>query len=282
MAQQLSPTSRLVDSHCHLDRLDPASGEVDDILVRARASGVGAFLAVATDLDGVPGLVALARRHDDVCFGVGTHPLHTPAIEPSLDDIRSAIARFEPVVVGEIGLDFCLDAEGQPRIPRDVQLARFDNHLRAAREAELPVSVHTREAKEETLDMIARHLDPAVGGVLHCFTEDLDMARRAVGMGLMISLSGIVTFASAEGVRELARLVPLDRLLIETDSPWLAPVPYRGRANEPAHVIEVARTIAAERGISLDEVAMQTTANFYRLFSRAVPQDPALREPLGA
>ncbi|WP_189515922.1 TatD family hydrolase [Kushneria pakistanensis] len=265
----------LIDSHCHLDRLDAQSGHVDDVLARARDAGVRGFLAVATNLEGMPALVELARRHDDVFYGVGVHPMQILEREPTLEEIKDCIDRFEPVVIGEIGLDFQADEQGALRVPREVQLTRFEHHLRAARDAELPVSVHTRAARDETMDMIERHLDPAVGGVLHCFTEDLDMARRAVAHGFMISLSGIVTFASAENVRALARALPLDRLLLETDSPWLSPVPYRGRPNEPARVLEVARVIACERNISLDEVAMQTTANFHRLFRRTAPAHAA-------
>lgn len=270
-AEQLSWPSVLIDSHCHLDRLDAESGDVDDVLARAREAGVRGFLAVATTLEGVPELATLGRRHEDVFYGAGVHPMQRLDHEPTLEEITACIERFEPVVVGEIGLDFQPDAQGALRVPRDVQLTRFERHLKAAREAELPVSVHTRGAREDTMAMIEQHLDPDVGGVLHCFTEDIDMARRAVTHGFMISLSGIVTFASAHRVRDLARALPLDRLLLETDSPWLSPVPYRGRPNEPARVLEVARVVASERNISLDEVAMQTTANFHRLFRRASP-----------
>ncbi|RKR06343.1 TatD DNase family protein [Kushneria sinocarnis] len=277
-SETLSHGVGLVDSHCHLDRLgvaghDDGSGHLDETLTRARSHGVRCCLAVATDWSGVPALVAMARRHDEIVHAGGVHPLADPEREMTLEEVEAAIERFDPVAIGEIGLDF-LPAEGsaQPRIDRERQLARFATHLQAATRAELPVSIHTRGARDATLEMIARYSDPAIGGVLHCFTEDLDMAREAIGMGFYISLSGIVTFARAESVRELARVIPLDRLLIETDSPWLAPVPYRGQSNEPGHVIEVARTIARVRGISLDEVAMQTTSNFYRLFRQAVPE----------
>lgn len=275
LTEQLSWPSVLIDSHCHLDRLDAESGSVDDVLSRARDAGVRGFLAVATTLEGVPALAEIGRRHDDVFFGVGVHPMQRLEHEPTLEEIKDCIDRFEPVVVGEIGLDFQADEQGSLRVSREIQLSRFEHHLRAAHDAELPVSIHTRSAREETLEMIEQYLDPNVGGVLHCFTEDVEMARRAVAHGFMISLSGIVTFASAENVRALARVLPLDRLLLETDSPWLSPVPYRGRANEPARVLEVARVIARERNISLDEVAMQTTANFHRLFRRTAPSHDA-------
>ncbi|GAA3905534.1 TatD family hydrolase [Halomonas cibimaris] len=222
---------------------------------------------MSTSLEGMPELAALSRAHDDVVISAGLHPLHTPAQEPDANAIIDAAAHFGAVAIGETGLDY----HYRESVPPDVQHARFERHLIAARALGLPVIVHTRDAREDTLALLEKHLDPSVGGVLHCFTEDIDMARRAVGLGLYISLSGIVTFASAAALRDVARRLPLDRLLIETDSPYLAPVPHRGKPNEPAWVVEVAECIAQERGISVDEVAMQTTANFYRLFRAAAP-----------
>ncbi|MBZ5876723.1 TatD family hydrolase [Chromohalobacter israelensis] len=258
-----------VDSHCHLDRLDLAAhdGQLATALDAARQRGVRQFLAIAVTLDDVPGLVDIARAHDDVTFSAGVHPLHTVPDEPDTQAIVACAERHGAVAIGETGLDYHYDG-----VAHDVQYARFANHLRAARELALPVIVHTRDAKEDTLALIREHTDPAVGGVLHCFTEDLDMAREAIRLGFYISLSGIVTFRHATAVRELARRIPLDRLLIETDSPYLAPVPHRGKPNEPQWVVEVAECIAAERGISVEEVAMQTTANFYRLFREALPE----------
>lgn len=258
-----------VDSHCHLDRLDLAAhqGDLNGALDAARARGVRQFLAIAVTLDDVADLAGIARAHDDVVISAGVHPLHRVEHEPDVEAIKACAERFAAVAIGETGLDYHYDT-----IPREVQHERFKRHLQAATELELPVIVHTREAREDTLSLIHEHTDPGIGGVLHCFTEDLDMAREAVRHGFMISLSGIVTFRNAESIRELARAVPLDRLLIETDSPYLAPMPHRGKPNEPQWVVEVAECIARERGISLDEVAMQTTANFYRLFRAAAPQ----------
>ena len=258
-----------VDSHCHLDRLDLTAhaGDLNAVLDAARARDVSQFLAIAVTLEDVPGLAEIARDHADVAISAGVHPLHQVAVEPDIETIKACAERFEAVAIGETGLDYHYDG-----VSRDVQHERFKRHLIAATELELPVIVHTREAKEDTLALIREHTDPAIGGVLHCFTEDLDMAREDVRHGFFISLSGIVTFRSAGSIRELARMVPLDRLLIETDSPYLAPVPHRGKPNEPQWVVEVAECIAAERGISLDEVAMQTTVNFYRLFRAAAPQ----------
>ncbi|MGY6565358.1 MAG: TatD family hydrolase [Halomonadaceae bacterium] len=264
-----------VDSHCHLDRLDPTthSGNLADALAAARARDVGQFLAVAVTLDDMPTLAAIAREHDDVAISAGVHPLHLLEREPEIEAIKEAAERFGAVAIGECGLDYhYLDKTPDRVPPREVQRDRFRRQLVAATELELPVIVHTRDAREETLELIREHSDPAIGGVLHCFTEDLEMAREAVRHGFYISLSGIVTFRNAESLREVARRVPLDRLLIETDSPYLAPVPYRGKPNEPAWVVEVAECIAEERGISVEEVAMQTTANFYRLFRGAAPE----------
>ena len=261
-----------VDSHCHLDRLDLSAhgGDLNAALEAARARQVRQFLAIAVTLEDVPGLAEIARAHEDVVISAGVHPLHGVAEEPTVEAIKECAERHGAVAIGETGLDYHYD-----EVSREVQHERFRRHLIAATELSLPVIIHTREAREDTLALIREHTDPAVGGVLHCFTEDLDMAREAVRHGYSISLSGIVTFRNAEAIRELARQVPLDRLLIETDSPYLAPVPHRGKPNEPQWVVEVAECIAKERGISVDEVAMQTTANFYRLFRAAVPEAPA-------
>ena len=264
-----------VDSHCHLDRLDPAThdGSLADALEAARARDVRQFLAIAVTLEDVPKLAAIAREHADVSISAGVHPLHLLEHEPDLESIKESAERFAAVAIGECGLDYHYLDKAPDRVPtREVQRERFRRQLIAATELELPVIVHTRDAREDTLALIREHSDPAIGGVLHCFTEDLEMAREAVRHGFYISLSGIVTFRNADSLREVARRVPLDRLLIETDSPYLAPVPHRGKPNEPAWVVEVAQCIARERGISVDEVAMQTTANFYRLFRHAAPE----------
>ncbi len=292
LTPSLTPDNRcpmFVDSHCHLDRLDPAThgGDLAAVLDAARARNVRQFLAIAVTLEDLPALVELARTHDDVVISAGIHPLHRLAEEPSVAAIKDAAERVAAVAIGECGLDYHhldnhhLDKAAETPPSREVQRERFRRQLIAARELGLPVVIHTREAREDTLALIREHSDPAVGGVLHCFTGDLDMAREAVRHGLYISLSGIVTFRNAQSLRELARRLPLDRLLIETDSPYLAPVPHRGKPNEPAWVVEVAECIAAERGISLEEVAAQTTANFYRLFRAAAPDAPAeVREAL--
>ncbi|QEM81385.1 TatD family hydrolase [Halomonas binhaiensis] len=267
-----------VDSHCHLDRLsaDTHGGDLSVALDAARARGVRQFLAVSVSLDGVPGLASIRDQHADVVISAGVHPLQELESEPGVEEIVACAREHEAVAIGECGLDYHYDS-----VPRDVQRERFICQLKASTELGLPVIVHTREAKEETLALIREHGDPAVGGVLHCFTEDLDMAREAVRLGFYISLAGIVTFRNAESLREVARRVPLDRMLIETDSPYLAPVPYRGKPNEPAWVVEVAECIARERNISVEEMALQTTANFHRLFRAAAPQvDDEVRQAL--
>lgn len=269
-----------VDSHCHLDRLDLTAygGDLTLVLEAARQRGVQQFLAIAVTLEDVPALAALSRQHADVAIAAGVHPLHQVDEEPTIAAIKACAEAHEVVAIGECGLDYHYTS-----VSREQQRERFTHHLIAASELELPVVVHTREAREDTLALIREHANPAVGGVLHCFTEDLDMAREAVRHGFYISLSGIITFRNASALRELARKIPLDRLLIETDSPYLAPVPYRGKSNQPAWVVEVAECIAAERGISVDEVAMQTTANFYQLFRAAAPHVSAeMRERLAA
>lgn len=262
-----------VDSHCHLDRLSDQTheGDIALTLAAARAAHVSQFLAVAVTLEDMPQLAAISRAHQDVAISAGLHPLHHVEREPSVADIKEAAEQYGAVAIGETGLDY----HYRDSVPVDVQHERFKRHLIAAQELELPVIIHTREAKQETLALLREYSDPSVGGVLHCFTEDLAMAREAVRLGFYISLSGIITFRNATSLRELARQLPLDRLLIETDSPYLAPVPNRGKPNEPAWVVEVAECIAAQRGISVDEVAMQTTANFYQLFRAAVPDAPA-------
>lgn len=261
-----------IDSHCHLDRLSEHThgGDVAATLAAARAANVSQFLAISVTLEELPGLAAIAREHQDVAISAGLHPLHTTPNEPSVDDIVEAAEQYGAVAIGETGLDY----HYQDSVPIAIQHERFKRHLLAARELELPVIVHTRDAKQETLALLREYSNPKVGGVLHCFTEDIEMAREAVRLGFYISLSGIITFRNAASLRELARQLPLDRLLIETDSPYLAPVPYRGKPNEPAWVVEVAACIAQARGISVDEVAMQTTANFYHLFRAAAPDAP--------
>ncbi len=256
----------LIDSHCHLDRLDLAAygGSLDQALDAARARGVGHFLCIGVSADNAATVKALAERYADVDCSVGVHPLDLePAAEPALDWLLSELAHPKVVAIGETGLDYHYEPESAA-----MQQASFRLHLDAARITGKPVIVHTREARADTLALLREAALPQAG-VLHCFTEDWDMARAALDLGFYISLSGIVTFRNAEALREVARQVPADRLLVETDSPYLAPVPHRGKPNLPEYVREVAEYLALLRGVSSEALAEQTTENFKRLFPLA-------------
>jgi TatD DNase family protein len=256
----------LVDSHCHLDRLDLAAhgGSLDAALDAARARGVGQFLCIGVSADNAATVKALADRYGDVHCSVGVHPLDlAPGQPPALDWLLQELDHPRVVAIGETGLDYHYEPEAA-----ELQQQAFQLHLEAARITGKPVIVHTREARADTLALLREAALPQAG-VLHCFTEDWDMARAALDIGFYISLSGIVTFRNAEALREVARQVPADRLLVETDSPYLAPVPHRGKANLPQYVREVAEFLAELRGVSYDALAEQTTANFYRLFPLA-------------
>ncbi|MDP2227696.1 MAG: TatD family hydrolase [Moraxellaceae bacterium] len=251
-----------IDSHCHLDRLelDKLGTDLDGALALARARGVGHFLCIGVDLESLPNVLAVAEKYDDVSASVGVHPLHLESLEPEIEQLIALAAHPKVVAIGETGLDYHYDKES----PADQQ-RRFRKHIEAAKRAGKPLVVHTREARADTIAILKE--EGASAGVLHCFTEDWDMARAAIDLGFYISFSGIVTFANARELREVAVKVPADRLLIETDSPWLAPVPYRGKTNQPAYVTDVAACMATLRGVSVETIAEQTTANFRQLFS---------------
>lgn len=256
----------LVDSHCHLDRLDLSShqGSLDAALAAARERGVGHFLCIGVSADNAATVRELARRYDDVDCSVGVHPLDLqPGAEPALKWLLDEVDHPQVVAIGETGLDYHYEPEAA-----ELQQASFRLHLQAARTTGKPVIVHTRAAREDTLALL-READLPQAGVLHCFTEDWEMARAALDLGFYISLSGIVTFRNAEMLREVARRVPADRLLVETDSPYLAPVPHRGKPNLPQYVREVAEFLAELRGVSFADLSEQTTDNFRRLFPLA-------------
>lgn len=250
-----------IDSHCHLDRLDfdKLGTGLDGALAAARARGVGHFLCIGVDLESLPAVLAVAEAHGDVSASVGVHPLHLDALEPEIERLVELAGHPRVVAIGETGLDYHYDQEQ----PADQQ-RRFRKHIEAARRCGKPLVVHTRAARADTIGILKE--EGAGAGVLHCFTEDWDMAKAALDLGFYISFSGIVTFANAVELREVARKVPLDRLLVETDSPWLAPVPYRGKTNQPAYVVEVAEAVAALRGLSPEALGEATSANFRRLF----------------
>ncbi len=256
----------LIDSHCHLDRLDLTAhqGSLDSALDAARARGIGKFLCIGVDAANAPVVKGLAEQYADVYCSVGIHPLDLANNgQASLDWLVHAIDHPRVVAIGETGLDYYYHPEHAAP-----QQASFATHLQAASQSGKPVIIHTRSAKEDTLRML-READLANAGVLHCFTEDWDMARQALDLGYYISLSGIVTFRNASELREVARQVPADRLLVETDSPYLAPVPHRGKPNEPQFVHEVASFLAELRGESLEQLQQSTTDNFHRLFPLA-------------
>ncbi|WP_288129187.1 TatD family hydrolase [Microbulbifer sp.] len=256
----------LVDSHCHLDRLklEQFDGGLNEVLDLARSRGIGKFLCVGISLDNADRVVEIAGQHDDVVCSVGVHPLDVESGLADVDRLIELSKQPNVVALGETGLDYYYSTE-----TKDVQKQSFTAHLQAAAKAGLPVIVHTRDAREDTIELIREHGSREHAGVLHCFTESWEMAKAALDLNYYISLSGIVTFKNAAELREVAKQVPLDRLLVETDSPYLAPVPYRGKPNIPAYVREVAEFISELRGLEYEELAEITTNNFHRLFPRA-------------
>lgn len=253
-----------IDSHCHIDFPDFTEG-VAPLLDNMRANQVTHALCVSVNLENQGRILDIAQRHTNLFASVGVHPDHEDAAEPSVADLVERAAQPKVVAIGETGLDYYRMA----REAVDWQRERFRVHIRAARATGKPLIIHTRNAAEDTLRVMAEEDAGQAGGVMHCFTESWPVAQAALEMGFYISFSGIVTFKSAKDLKDVARQVPLDRMLIETDSPYLAPVPHRGKRNEPAYVRHVAEEIAALKGIPLEEVAEITSRNFFRLFKDA-------------
>lgn len=249
-----------VDSHCHLDRLKKNDDELIATVAAARKRKVQHMLCVAVSVKEFNDMKAKVSKFDNVSMSCGVHPLHNEDV-CTYDELLSSVKQDDVVAVGETGLDYFYSAETQ-----DIQKQSFIDHIKAANVVRKPLIIHTRNAHKDTIELLKKHREPSTVGVLHCFTESLEMAREAIEMGFYISISGIVTFASAHELQETVKQIPLHRLLIETDSPWLAPVPHRGKENEPANVVDVAYFIAELRGISVTELAEATTANFYKLF----------------
>ena len=253
----------LVDSHCHLDRLKLAQreGGLNAVIEDAKARGVSHLLTVAVDLDSAKSLIELTSKYPNIYSSVGVHPLQEdqPPV-PSVEAITSLAKAPSVVAVGETGLDNYYSSDNL-----QWQRESFINHLIAAQELNKPVIVHTRDARTDTLDLLTQFKLEATG-VLHCFTETWEMAKAALDLGFYISFSGIVTFKNANELREVVSKVPLDRMLVETDSPWLAPVPHRGKQNEPQYVYEVAQCIAEIKNLQLQQIAETTTTNFFQLF----------------
>jgi TatD DNase family protein len=258
----------LIDSHCHLDFPQLATDEAG-VLARARSAGIGGLLTIGTRLDQFDGVRAIAERHANVWCSVGVHPHEAKEEGQRTPDRLLEAARHPKVIgIGETGLDFYYEHS-----PRAEQAESFRSHIAAARESGLPLIVHTRDADQETGDLLEEeYARGPFTGLIHCFSSGPALARRALGLGLYISISGIVTFKAAEGLRTLVRDLPIDRLLVETDAPYLAPVPRRGKTNEPAYVAHTAAKVAELKGVALGELEHATTDNFFRLFSKAERQ----------
>jgi TatD DNase family protein len=257
----------LVDSHCHLDFPDFAN-ELDAVVARAGAAGVARMVTISTRVRRFAGVLSIAERFPEVYCSVGTHPHYAhEELEVTVDDLVAETRHPKVVAIGEAGLDYHYDNS-----PREAQERGFRTHIAAARATGLPLVIHSREADADT----ARILEEETGqgafpAVLHCFTGGPDLARRAVALGHYVSFTGILTFKNSIALREIAAELPADRILVETDAPYLAPNPFRGKRNEPAFVVETAKVLADTRGVSLEEIARQTSDNFFRLFGKVPP-----------
>ena len=254
----------LVDSHCHLDFPDFAA-ELDAVVARARAAGIARLVTICTRVRKFPQVLAVAEKYPEIFCSVGTHP-HNAHEELDIDAKALIALTKNPkvVAIGEAGLDYHYDNS-----PRDAQAQGLRQHIAAARETGLPLVIHARECDAD----MARLLEDETGkgafpAVLHCFTGTRDLAMRAIDLGLYVSFTGILTFKNSQALRDIARELPADRILVETDAPYLAPLPYRGKRNEPAFVVETAKVLAATRSVTADEIARRTTENFFRLFSK--------------
>lgn len=249
-----------VDSHCHINFPELAAG-MDGVLARMRENEVASALCVSVNLEDFPQVLAIAEQHPNIYASVGVHPDYEGVEDPGVSRLVELARHPRVIAIGETGLDYF-------RLKGDLewQRERFRNHIRASRESGKPLIIHTREAAADTLRIMVEERAMEACGVMHCFTETWEVAEAALAMGFYISFSGIVTFKNARQIKEVAQRVPLDRILIETDAPYLAPVPHRGKLNQPAFVKHVAEEIATLRGISLDEVGKRTSENFARLF----------------
>ena len=257
----------LVDSHCHLDRLDlsQVDGKLTGLLTAAAELDVAHFLCVSINLEDYPAMLAIAEQHDRISVSVGLHPNEQDGHDPGIDELVDYAKHPKVIAIGETGLDY-FRSEGDLEWQRD----RFRRHIAAAKQTGKPLIIHSRDAKEDTLKILEEESAGEVGGVMHCFTGDWDMAQRAMDLNFYISFSGIVTFKNARELQEIATRMPAERYLVETDSPYLAPVPHRGKPNQPAFVRHVAEFIAELRGESYEQVAAVTTENFRTLFKVSV------------
>ena len=254
---------QLTDTHCHLDRIDltPWNGEFAQFMQAARSADLGWMLCVAIDLDSYPAMCELAAPYPEIAVSVGVHPNEEPELSPTLEQLIELGAHSRVVAIGETGLDYYRTEPGAAW-----QIERFCTHIEAARQLNKPLIIHTREARDDTLRVLEEQGARDCGGVMHCFVEDWATAKRALDLGFYISFSGVLTYKSADELREVAKTIPADRLLIETDSPYLAPVPQRGRPNIPLYVRHVAEQLAVLRGWTLEETAQRTYENARALF----------------
>ncbi len=255
----------LFDSHCHLD-FPQYEDDRDEAFNRMSEAGVSGCVVVAVDLDHLDRLRELAETRDNVWFSVGIHPNHGVEVEPTVDQLCKLADHPRCVAIGETGMDFF-----RHHVEPELQKSRFRTHIAAARELSRPVIVHMRDADATTINILREERIEECGGVMHCFSSSWPVAKEALDLGMQISFSGNVTFKRNEELREAARQVPLDRLLVETDAPFLAPVPHRGKRNEPAYVKHVAECIAEVKGISIEELSAATTQNVIRLFGINLP-----------
>ena len=260
----------LVDHHCHLD-FPQFAPERDTVVARALAAGVGVIVTISTRIRRLPELLALTDAYSNVFCSVGTHPHNAhEELDIPLEEIVRLSSHPKVVAIGEAGLDYFYQ-----KSPKEAQEEGFRRHIAAARITGLPLEIHTRDADEDTIRILEdEHAKGPFPALLHCYTGGAALARRAVELGLYVSFTGVITFKKSEALRAIAAQVPLDRLLVETDAPYLAPDPYRGKTNEPAYVVHTARTLAGVKGVTEEQIAVATTENFFRLFKK-VPRDLA-------
>jgi len=259
----------LIDSHCHIDLMDyeKLGGDPQSAVAYAHENGISHMLCVSVNLEQYPKMLETIKLMPQVFASVGVHPNEQEGIDPSVAQLVDLANNEKVIAIGETGLDY-FRSEGDLQWQQD----RFRRHIEAAKQTGKPLIIHTREAKQDTIKILQEEKASDIGGVMHCFAEDWEMAKQAMDMGFYISFSGIVTFKSATTLQDVAKRVPLDRMLVETDSPWLAPVPYRGKTNQPAYVQHVAEKIAELRNDTVDTIALATTQNFFTLFSTANPK----------
>lgn len=258
----------LIDSHCHIDLIDyeKLGGDPTTAVAYAHENGISHMLCVSVNLEQYPNMLETIKEMPKVFASVGVHPNEHDGLDPGVEKLVELADNSKVVAIGETGLDY-FRSEGDLEWQRD----RFRRHIEAAKQTGKPLIIHSREAKQDTIKLLQEENAQDIGGVMHCFAEDWEMAQQAMDLNFYISFSGIVSFKSATILQDVAKRVPLDRMLVETDSPWLAPVPFRGKTNQPAYVKYVAQTIAELRGDSVENIATATTENFFRLFDSAKP-----------